>query len=243
MTRAFVLATVLFACAGSVASAQESASSATRVDDEVEKTSTWNLWNDLLVTSNQISFNQGSRGVWYFLQSRTFAHDVLTYKFLPEFRSPCRAQPAGVEALVDGVSCWVNADVDVVGNNAPIVALNATTTTQFLIPFGIPPRSLFMHPGIDRLAIIGWKSPVNGRVMVTGSFADIDSSCDNGVLWFIDKGGTTVRAGDLANGGSERFHFRVSIKTNEMLYFIVDPKNGDYACDSTALDLTITNTR
>ena len=62
-----LIAIVLFACATSIASAQDSPTPAT---GNGQPPATWNLANDVLATANQISFNQGSRGVWYFLESR-----------------------------------------------------------------------------------------------------------------------------------------------------------------------------
>jgi len=65
--------------------------------------STWKLSSSLLETSNQISFNQGSNSVWYFLQSRSSKHDPKTYEFLPSYSAPCRS--SGAETLIDGVTC------------------------------------------------------------------------------------------------------------------------------------------
>ena len=96
-----------------------------------------------------------------------------------------------------------------------------------------------MHPGIDKLAIVAWKSPVNGNVMIAGSFTDIDSVCGDGVLWSIDKGSKTLRSGALSNGGTESFALTAAVKKNQVLYFIVHP-NAEYSCDSTNLQLIIT---
>ena len=37
--------------------------------------SVWDLAKDVGVSSNQISFNQGSNDVWYFMESHTIAHN------------------------------------------------------------------------------------------------------------------------------------------------------------------------
>src|SRR5215472_4480793 len=66
----------------------------------------WQLPNDVLGTGNQISFNQGANGVWYFMESSSLAHDPLTYRFLPNFTAPCSHGTAGVQT---GVECWNNA--------------------------------------------------------------------------------------------------------------------------------------
>jgi len=193
---------VLFACAASVGSAQGSPTPETGSGQPVPR---WNLANDLLATRNQISFNQGSRDVWYFLESRTFVHNTLTYRLLPEYRSPCLSYQDPSLSSPDGVSCWIDPAVDAAGNSLPLVALNATNSVvRFPDPYDIPPRSVYLHPGIDKLAIVGWKSPVNGRVTLTGSFVDLDARCGNGVLWSVDKGNMTLRSGDLPSGGGRR---------------------------------------
>ena len=95
--------------------------------------------------------------------------------------------------------------LDVVGNRLPAVGVNFNNITLFPLSFGFPPPSVFMHPGIDKLTIVGWQSPINGRIRITGSFGDLDPTCGDGVLWSIDKGRNTLRSGDLPNGGAEDF--------------------------------------
>jgi hypothetical protein len=229
-----LIAIIAFASAAAALSAQDSPTPVT-----TNGQATWTLTTDLLATANQISFNQGSRGVWYFLESRTFVHDALTYRLLPEYRSPCLSYQDPSLSSPDGVSCWIDPAVDATGNSLPLVALNATrSVVRFPDPYDIPPRSVYLHPGTDRLAIVGWKSPVNGRVTLEGSFVDLDTRCGNGVLWSIDKHDTTLKSGDLPGGGVATFHVRVNVRRDDALYVIVDP-NGDYSCDTTGLELTI----
>jgi hypothetical protein len=101
---------------------------------------TWKLSRDLLATNNQISFSQGSNGVWYFLQSSSSKHDPKTYKFLSDYSIPCKTNGAD---LIPGVDCWRNPNLDSQGNNAPLVGANFTYQTQFPNlasgdPFGNP---------------------------------------------------------------------------------------------------------
>ena len=202
---------------------------------------TWKLSENLLATNNQISFNQGSNGVWYFLQSSSFKHLPKTYKFLSLYSSPCKSNP--IEVLIDGVTCWINPDLDTDGNNAPLVAVNVTYATQFTNNIPLPPRSVWMHPGMTGLGIVGWKSPITGLVNIAGFFSDLDPNCGNGVIWSVDKGSLTLTAGTIANGGpAQTFGLTgISVVAGQVLYFVVDP-NGDYHCDSTGVDVTISKT-
>lgn len=206
--------------------------------------STWKLSKDLLAANNQISFNQGSNGVWYLLQSSSSKHLPKTYKFLSDYSAPCKTN--GAEALIPGVDCWRNPNLDSQGNNAPLVGANFTYQIQFPNlasgdPFGIPARSVWMHPGmLGELAIIGWKSPITGTTSVSGFFSDLDPNCGDGIVWSVDKGSQTLTSGTIANGGPpQTFSLTaVSVSAGQVFYFIVD-RNQDYFCDSTGVDVTI----
>jgi hypothetical protein len=200
-----------------------------------EKQSRWNLAQDVVLTSNEISFSQGSNGVWYFLESASLTHDPFTYSRLPHYTVFCDFDPVAA----DGSACLGDAERDVVGNRLPAVGVNFSNAALVLFTSVLPPRSVFMHPGIEKLAIVAWKSPVNGKVSVTGSFRDVDPACGDGVSWSIDKGTKTIQSGDLPNGGSASFAFVESVKKDQVLYFTVGPK-AEYSCDGTKLALTIT---
>jgi hypothetical protein len=208
----------------------------------------WKLSRDLLATNNQISFNQASNGVWYLLQSSSSTHNPKTYKFLSDYSAPCKTNAA--EALIPGVDCWRNPNLDSQGNNAPLVGANFTYHSQFPNlasgdPFGIPARSVWMHPGLSgELAIIGWKSPLTGSVNVAGFFSDLDSNCGNGIIWSVDKGSQTLTSGTIANGGPSQSYSLTGIPlvAGQVLYFTVNP-SGDYFCDSTGVDVTISQSK
>jgi hypothetical protein len=97
-----------------------------------------------------------------------------------------------------------------------------------------------MHLGFSELGVIGWKSPLTGSVNVAGFFSDLDPNCGNGIIWSVDKGSQTLATGTIANGGSAQTYSLtgISIVAGQVLYFIVDP-NLDYSCDSTGIDVTI----
>jgi hypothetical protein len=65
---------------------------------------TWNLSKDVRATNNEISFNQGSNGVWYFMETASEAHIPFNYSFLPTYVAPCGG---GIrEVPIIGVTCW-----------------------------------------------------------------------------------------------------------------------------------------
>ncbi len=203
---------------------------------------TWKLSKDLLATNNQISFNQGSNGVWYFLQSSSFKHFPKTYKFLSFYSLPCVTNPSA--QLVVDIPCWQNPIPDSQGNVEPIMLGNVTYQTVFFRNFGIPARSVTMHPSMTGLAVIGWKSPITGLINVAGFFSDLDPNCGNGIIWSVDKGSQTLTSGTIANGGVPQSYnlTGISIVAGQVLYFIVDP-NGDYFCDTTGVDVTISKAK
>ena len=153
----------------------------------------WELPEDVLGTSNQISFNQGANGVWYFMESSALAHDPLTYRFLPNFTAPCSYGTLGV---VPGASCWANASDDFHISNFedPKILLNASGQTLSFAALTIPPNTLAQEPGPSQLVIVAWRSPVNGFVNVTAKYTAL-ASCANGVIWSVDKGSTTLKSG------------------------------------------------
>jgi len=124
------------------------------------------------------------------------------------------------------------------------MGVNFTYITQFTNDIGLPPRSVWMHPGMAGLGIVGWKSPITGSVNVAGYFRDLDPNCGNGIIWSVDKASSTLATGTIANGGpAQTFSLTgISVSAGQVLYFIVDP-NGDYHCDSTGVDVTISESK
>jgi len=208
---------------------------------------TWKLSKNLLATNNQISFSQGANGVWYFLQSSSFKHLPDTYQFLSAYLQSCVSLE---NPPTDGLACWRNSVPAADGNYLPLVGVNFTYITQHPDsghgdPFGIPARSVWMHPGEVGLGIIAWKSPLTGSVNVAGFFSDLDPNCGNGIIWSVDKGGQKLATGTIGNGGPlQTFSLAgVSVFAGQVLYFVVDPNSGDYFCDSTGVDVTISQVK
>lgn len=205
---------------------------------------TWKLSRDLLATNNEISFNEGSNGVWYFMRSSSRLHNAGTYKFLSAYFEPCVSD--SISHFAEGMACWQNPNLERNIYPIPLIGVNFTYRTQ--LPngaFGIPPRSVFMHPSNTELAVIAWKSPIKGVVSVSGFFSDLDPTAGDGIIWSVDiwsaaKGNQNLVSGTLANGGQpQTFSLtETSIDVGQVLYFVVDPHQSDTS-DTTGVDVTI----
>ena len=118
------------------------------------------------------------------------------------------------------------------GSTSPtFCALLVTVTTPF------PPNTLAAIPGPFQLAVVAWRSPVDGFVNVTGTFTVLQSGT-NGVIWSVDKGSTTLKSARLLSGSVSFSLRKVQVNKDDVLYFTVDP-NGDSNADNTALQVTI----
>jgi hypothetical protein len=139
------------------------------------------------------------------------------------------------------MACWQNPTPEGV-YLIPLVGINATFGTQLVKNIPFPPRSVFMHPSNSELAIIAWKSPMNGLVHVSGFFSDLDPTGATGIIWSVDRGTERLASGTVANGGPpQTFDLAdVAVKVGQVLYFTVDPDQGNDTSDSTGVDILIT---
>ena len=108
-----------------------------------------------------------------------------------------------------------------------------------------------VHPGPNNGVAVGWRSPVTGTVRITGGVADADPTCGDGVAWAIDArqagGRRELASGDFPNGGAQKFDqgkgaadlVAVEVEPGDGIELLVLPK-GNYFCDTTVVDLTIT---
>ena len=115
----------------------------------------------------------------------------------------------------------------------------------------LPPRSIAVHPGPDCDVAIGWRSPIAGKVKVKAKVAHAHPSGGNGVDWSIvhqAKAGRTVLAkGELDRGGRVTIPMAadvnklaaVTVAPGDLLSLVVGNR-GDYTCDTTCTELTIT---
>jgi hypothetical protein len=132
------------------------------------------------------------------------------------------------------------------GNDTlPAIGINTTDQTQTYSTLTWPAHAVRVHPA-DNPVIVGWQSPISGRVRISGLVRDMDANCGNGVRWSVDLGARRLASGSLANGQAQRFSEGqngtalqdTSVSQGELLYWVVDP-NGEVGCDSTELTIRI----
>ena len=208
----------------------------------------WNLSRDIQSTGNQISFDQGTNGVWYFMESSSTTRDPLTYRFLGHYGAPCDENGKNGPFAVRGLACWSSIDTDYSrGENlAPSVTFNFTGKTIYLSGYpnvGIPPRTLVIDPTVAKLGIVAWKSPVAGTILIAGDFTDLHPGGPTGVRWSVDKVKTTLAAGQLPEGGSQSFYIPgLAVTKGQVLYFTIDAL-GNQDTDEIALTVRIVQTQ
>jgi hypothetical protein len=210
---------------------------------------TWNLARDL-----QISFAQGSNGVWYFMESESRVHDPAVYRLLPRYRNPC--QSFGV--VYAGVGCWQGTEAHIPGmrgsgNPKTEVAFNFTNKTvgacdEIVCGVRVPgylPHMARLLATWERFAIVAWQSPVRGVVKVSARFMWRVLPVGDTVNWSLDKGSQTLRSGMLWGpepNGVVRLS-RLPVAKGDVLYFIADYDNSQLGFDPLVVDLRVTITQ
>ena len=130
--------------------------------------------------------------------------------------------------------------------DVPSQLVNSGTQARQILTFRLPPKSVSVHPSPGNGVSTGWVSPVSGTVSVTGSVADADPACGNGIEWRVDLRGKTglrtVAKGEIANASQSAIGDpalkSLTVQPGDQIELVILPK-GEYSCDTTVVDLTI----
>jgi hypothetical protein len=168
---------------------------------------------------------------WYFMDSGDLTHTPSKYTLLTTPNSYTAAVPG------TGLKWW--------GGTSSYPAVFANASNEVQIANGYlewKPATAFVHPSPTSAAIVGWKSTFNGEVQMEVNLGDLDTNCGDGQTWYIQKGNTVLASGAIPIGGSTNWlHKELSVRAGDFLYVGVGPgPNGDYYCDTTNLDITVT---
>jgi hypothetical protein len=134
--------------------------------------------------------------------------------------------------------------------DCPSLTVNSTNREVTILTFKLPPKSVAVHPGPKNGVAVGWRSPVSGKVRISGGVADADPVCGDGIAWALDhrRSGLAqeLAAGDIPNGGRQRFEQgkgaerlkSVKVQAGDQIELLVLPKEN-HSCDTTTVELVI----
>jgi hypothetical protein len=134
----------------------------------------------------------------------------------------------------------------------PWFGVNSDDQPGFSGSLTVPARCAALHPAPDRDVAVGWQSPIRGRVRVTGKLAMGDSQGGNGIEWWLIREGKSKRqvlargavgtgeAQSLPTNADAKKGVDVTVEAGDMLSMVVGAKGGDHVCDTTIVELQIT---
>src|SRR6185295_3683825 len=88
--------------------------------------------------------------------------------------------------------------------DTPSASVNTTDAELAFITIKMPPHTVAIHPSPNAGVAAGWRSPIAGRVRVSGKVADADAICGDGIEWTLDhvaSGTRELAKGAIPNGG------------------------------------------
>ncbi|AMV25357.1 Planctomycete cytochrome C [Gemmata sp. SH-PL17] len=128
----------------------------------------WNLTADVLddlLAGNPHGDTHGNKRVWWFLDTREGPIP------LSESARDLSGKP--------GLNAWRNGDTPSVFANCAKEPVPVWTK--------LPARSVFVHPGPNGNVAVGWLSPVDGKIRITGRIKDAHPGGPDGVGWVLER--------------------------------------------------------
>ena len=127
------------------------------------------------------------------------------------------------------------------GDALPVVGVNTSGEIR-KVPGTVPPGKLVVHPAEKDGAGLAWRSPLAGKVKITGTVQDAHD-CGDSIAWFIDRLGAeglqAVASGATEQNGSQTIQVpEVTVQPGDFLQLAIMPKQH-YGCDLTQIELTI----
>ena len=129
------------------------------------------------------------------------------------------------------------------GAELPILITNSSDQAEN-VPGRMSPRSVAVHPTPTEFVAAVWKSPIAGRVSVSGKIIDAHSSCGNGVAWWLEKQSPTrssiISEGTVDLGKSTQLNsVELNVAQGDHVLLAVDAREASHVCDLTEIVLTI----
>jgi hypothetical protein len=139
-------------------------------------------------------------------------------------------------AKYDFIKGWGSPDL-------PILVANSSDQ-HVRIPGNMKPHGVAVHPTPTFNAIVGWQSPVAGKMRITAKVVHAHPECGDGVSFALElRRGTTRQrlASGIAQGAKEPKiePVEINVKEGDLVSLVIGPR-ANHACDLTAVDLTLT---
>ena len=127
--------------------------------------------------------------------------------------------------------------------DTPWFAGNATDEPIIAQGITLPGHSVAAHPGHDSDVSVGWRSPLDGRVRVTGNVAHAQPVVSDGVEWSVVSesaaGQSVLIQGVIDRGGRQTIPSTdVAVRQGDLLSLVIG-RRDNHTCDSTVLNLVI----
>ncbi len=144
---------------------------------------------------------------------------------------------------IQGLHAWKNE------NDLPSATVNTTDRPISWSTAVIPVRSVCVHPSQSAGVAVAFRVPDSGELEVTGSIADADGVCGDGVEWRLEvvRGGEIdlLGSGSVDNGGAAQALTisvastgRSSVRQGDQVRLLV-LQRSEYTCDTTAVALSV----
>ncbi len=127
----------------------------------------------------------------------------------------------------------------------PSLLSNRSEETIAFSTLTLPPRSVFVHPSPALESVVAWQSPFDGKLKLQGTVADADNNCGNGIQWSLQRihesGVTIIEQGGIDNANQQSFSptVEIEVRRGDVISLVVNPRGQDHSCDTTLIDLTL----
>jgi hypothetical protein len=130
-------------------------------------------------------------------------------------------------------------------HNTPLLVANSSDQ-HVRIPGNMKPHSVAVHPSPTLQAVVGWRSPVTATMRLEGKVTHAHPECGNGITWALELRRGAIRqrlAAGVAQGSKEVKIGpieKLAIQQDALVSVLIGPRDGNHACDLTALELKLT---
>jgi Protein of unknown function (DUF1592)/Protein of unknown function (DUF1588)/Protein of unknown function (DUF1587)/Protein of unknown function (DUF1585)/Protein of unknown function (DUF1595)/Planctomycete cytochrome C len=115
------------------------------------------------------------------------------------------------------------------------------------IPGNLKPHSVAVHPSPTLNVVMGWQSPVKAATKISGVVQHAHPECGNGVTWTVElrRGRTRQQLASGISQGATEVPFgpieNVNVLPGDVIALIIGPRDGNHACDLTAVNINLTD--